>query len=404
MIQTLPCQIGLCNAQTGQCEVADDEDGTACDDGKYCTVDTLCSDGVCEGGSEYLCGWTPGPCDTVTCDEANQTCSLTQKPNGTACISDDLCQVNSTCVNGSCLGDPKDCFFQPVPNECHVAVCNAQNGECEAVPGNQGQPCTDPNDLCTVNKTCNAGVCLGGQPMDCSQLDQGCLEGVCNVNSGQCTTQPVPNGGPCDDLNPCTSGETCQNGNCTGGTAVTQCVGGDNCCPSNCNANNDPDCAILELNIGPHNSVFANANSPRGYYFQAPVGMTIHELRVPVEAGTAVQNVQVVRFNSGPPPNYPQGTGNFVTLAYYNQVPGTGWIQVNISVQAGQTIGVIGARGTSTLSNSYAATNSYSTTIFGQPTTLYRLIALTNISASQITNLYGHTQNPYGRIELRYGP
>ncbi len=404
LIEALPCQTGVCNAQTGQCELANDDDGEPCDDGLYCTVDTVCGDGVCKGGTAYNCGWTPGECDIVTCDETSKTCSLTQKSNGDPCVSDDLCEVNATCTNGSCNGEPKDCFFFPVPDECHVPECNPQDGQCVAVAGNQGQPCNDPNDLCTVNQTCNAGLCQGGQPIDCSYLDQDCLEGACNVNTGQCTTQPVPNGSTCSDLNPCTAGETCQNGTCTGGSAVTQCQGGDYCCPSGCTVSNDADCAIVELDIGAHDSVFTNVNSPRGYFFQAPTTMTIYGLRVPTAAGTAVQNVQVVRFNNGPPANYPTGTSNFVTLAYHNQVPGAGWIPVSISVQAGQTIGVIGARGTTTMSNSYGATNTYSSTIFGQSTTLYRLIATNNLSVAQATTLYGHTQNPYGRIELQYGP
>ena len=404
-IDTMPCQEGVCNEDTGECEVANADEGEACDDGLFCTVDTVCSAGVCAGGSEYNCGWTPGPCDLVTCNEDDQNCSLGQKPNGSPCVSDDLCQENATCTNGSCSGQEKDCFFHPVPNECHVPVCDPQTGNCIAVPGNEGQSCTDPSDLCTVNKTCAAGSCQGGQPLDCSYLDQGCVMGACNVNTGQCISQPVPNGGPCDDSDPCTTGETCTNGNCTGGTAITQCVGNDYCCPSNCNVNNDPDCAITAMDIGPHATSFANQYSARGYWFQAPVGMTIHELRVPEDASTAPQHVQVVRFNNGPPPNYPQSTTNFVTLAYQANVAGNGWIQVNIPVQAGQYIGVIGARGSgTTLYNSYGPSNTYATTIFGQATTLHRLIAYVDLPNNQATSMQGHTQNQYGRIELRYGP
>jgi len=403
-IATMECQVGVCNEQTGECVIASDDDGEPCDDGLYCTVDTVCSEGACQGGSEYNCGWTPGPCDQVSCNEQNETCSLSQLPNGTSCVADDLCEINSTCTNGTCSGAAKDCFFFPVPNDCHVPECNPQNGECVAVAGNEGQACSDPNDPCTVNKTCASGSCQGGQALDCSYLSQGCVQGVCDVNNGQCTAQPVPNGGTCDDSDPCTSGETCTNGNCTGGGTVTQCQAGDYCCPSNCTVQNDADCAIVELDIGPHGTVYANQYTARGYWFQAPAGMTIHELRVPTDASTDIQNVQVVRFNNGAPPLYPQSTTNFVTLAYHNQVPGTGWIQVNIPVQAGQTIGVIGARGTNPLYNSYGGANTYATTIFGQPTTLYRLIAYVDLSNNQATQMQGHNQNAYGRVQLRYGP
>jgi hypothetical protein len=340
----------------------------------------------------------------VTCNEETQSCSLTQAPNGTACTPDDLCEVNATCTNGSCSGEEKDCFFTPVPNECHVPVCDSQTGNCVAVVGNEGQSCDDPNDLCTVNKTCASGVCQGGQPLDCSQLDQGCIVGACNVNTGQCVTQPAPNGTSCNDSDPCTSGETCANGSCTGGTSVTQCISGDYCCPNNCTTQTDTDCAIVELDIGPHATTYANQNIARGYWFQAPVAMTIHGLRVPTDASTLVQNVQLVRFNGGPPPNYPNSTNNFVTLAYHSQVPGSNWIPVSVSVQAGQYIGLIGSRGTSTMYISYGGANTYASSIFGQPTTLYRLIAYVNLANGQATTMQGHTQNAYGRVELQYGP
>src|SRR5690606_26579991 len=113
-----------------------------------------------------------------------------------------------------------------------------------AVVGNEGLPCVDNNDLCTENKTCAAGVCQGGNPKSCSHLTENCLLGVCDPTTGQCTTQPLMNNDPCDDLNACTMGELCQNGLCTGGTPVTACINGDSCCPMGCTAVNDVDCAI----------------------------------------------------------------------------------------------------------------------------------------------------------------
>ena len=54
--------------------------------------------------------------------------------------------------------------------------------------------------------------------------------------------QNLMNGDPCDDLNYRTTGEQCNNGSSTGGSPVTTCVDGDNCCPSNCTAQNDLEC------------------------------------------------------------------------------------------------------------------------------------------------------------------
>ena len=165
-IQTDACHEAVCNEVTAQCEVVNRAVGTPCDDGLFCTIDDACdAAGLCVGGGENDCGMAPGDCDAVTCDETAKTCSLSQLSNGTACTnSQDLCQLDGACQNGLCVGTPKDCFFQPVPDECHVSECNPTSGMCEPVPGNEGAPCTDLNDLCTTNNTCTGGVCGGGAP------------------------------------------------------------------------------------------------------------------------------------------------------------------------------------------------------------------------------------------------
>lgn len=255
-IATPDCNVAVCNegqhmGTIGECVVVPDENGAECEDGLFCTVNDACMDGVCVGGPENDCGLDPEACQIPVCDEASQTCSTTPAGNGDPCTSDDLCEVNSTCQNGLCVGQLKDCFFSPVPNECHVAVCDPMDGTCKPEPGNEGLGCTDPNELCTVGKTCSAGTCVGGAPMDCSALTMGCFDGVCDAMSGQCVQQPIApggtcqsaaddcntgvcdmngscnpvpanEGGTCEDGNSCTSGETCTMGVCGGGTMVPQ--------------------------------------------------------------------------------------------------------------------------------------------------------------------------------------
>jgi hypothetical protein len=241
------CNEGMYEGTYGTCVVVAVEDGTACEDGQFCTVSDTCVAGECTGGPANDCGMTPAECEVIVCDESGDACDTGPGPNGTPCQSPDLCINGSTCANGLCSGGfPKDCFFAPVPNECHVSVCNPQNGQCEPTPGNEGQPCTDPMDLCTINKACAAGVCAGGTPKDCSQLTQGCVLGVCDASNGMCTTMGVGNGQPCDDLDACTTGELCNNGMCNGGAPVTTCsLVGDNCCPANCTPVDDLDCQCM---------------------------------------------------------------------------------------------------------------------------------------------------------------
>ncbi|MBW2454916.1 MAG: hypothetical protein JRI68_10410, partial [Deltaproteobacteria bacterium] len=270
-IQTPDCQISVCNegryrGTVGVCVVVPDEDATPCEDGQFCTVQDSCVAGVCQGGPANDCGITAGECMEVYCDENSQSCGEQAAPPGAACQDpNDLCIKGGTCNNGLCTGGtPEDCFFSPVPDDCHVAECNPQTGQCEPVAGNEGQPCTDLNDLCTPGKTCASGLCQGGTPLDCTHLTQGCNLGVCDTNTGTCTTQFLNNGDPCDDLSACTTGETCQNGTCSNGTPVTTCSQtGDGCCPNNCTASNDIDCTVQPSCLGIKTSV---PNSPDGVY------------------------------------------------------------------------------------------------------------------------------------------
>jgi hypothetical protein len=258
-INTPQCLKGVCNdgqyqGVIGECVIVPDE-GVSCDDGEFCTIDDLCDDnGVCVGGPPNDCGMMPLACELVTCDEAADSCGTMPAPVGSMCDPGDLCVGGATCNSAvQCTGFVNDCFFAPVPNECHIAVCNPMNGMCEPVadPTKDGDPCNDSMDLCTVNKTCDTmGNCGGGSPKDCSNLTQGCDLGICDTTNGQCFAMTVMNGQMCDDLDGCTVGETCNNGNCAGGTPVTTCSGGstaDGCCPSSCNATNDLDCAICTV-------------------------------------------------------------------------------------------------------------------------------------------------------------
>jgi hypothetical protein len=248
-IVTDDCHVGTCNTSTGQCEVQSAADGSSCEDGLFCTVGDACEAGVCTAGPENDCGLPDEQCKEPSCNETSKTCTQLPSGNGTPCQGpSNLCVLGSTCANGLCTGGKlNDCFYAPVPDECHVAVCNPANGKCEPQPGNDGGACNDPTDPCTVGKTCLGGACTqGGKPKDCSALTQGCQLGVCDTQTGQCVPKAVGEGQGCDDLDACTTGEKCTGGKCTGGAPVTACVSGDFCCPPSCNEATDLDCASCD--------------------------------------------------------------------------------------------------------------------------------------------------------------
>lgn len=245
-VDTPQCYEAVCNEMSGQCEIVPTAGGESCDDGLFCTVGEKCSDGMCGQGSDNDCGMNGDQCNYVVCDEDMDACGLTPFVNGTVCVDEnDLCVVNSACKDGVCEGVQKDCFFAPVPDVCHVSVCNSQTGNCEPVPGNDGMSCPDDGDLCILNKKCMGGVCMGITPKDCSALTAGCFEGVCDSMDGQCKASALPMGTVCADAaDECNTGACDAAGNClpvpTPGIA----------CASQTNDCNDGQCDAMGVCVG----------------------------------------------------------------------------------------------------------------------------------------------------------
>ena len=249
-IPTPSCRQAICDVDLGKCVVVPGDEGATCDDGKFCTVEDVCVEGTCAGPVENTCGNAISACQTLTCDEQTETCSQTVNPDGASCESENLCMVGSVCTGGTCIGTVNDCFFAPVPDDCHAPVCNPVSGMCEPVVSNEAGPCSDAQDLCTAGKTCAQGLCQGGAPKDCTSQDSECKVGVCDgPTTGQCVPMPILAGSPCpestdscnqgscdavgtciaspinetlacDDGVSCTAGTTCTAGQCDGGTST----------------------------------------------------------------------------------------------------------------------------------------------------------------------------------------
>jgi hypothetical protein len=285
-----PCYIGVCN--TGEypgpinvCAVVPAPQGTACEDGLFCSAGDTCDKGTCQAGPPNTCDLTLEACGSITCDETTQMCTQAPADEGSACVLDgsDKCEVNGKCTDGACVGVPKDCTFSPL-TECNVVACNPTNGLCEGTPdaAKEGTACSLTGDLCQSAKTCQAGACSGGTPKDCSALDVGCNNGVCDPNSGFCESEPVPAGGacaqgddecnngicdanatcvptpkangtPCNDFSSCTESDTCTAGVCDGDT-VAGCLlyleSTFEACPENWTLAGDWECGT-PTNVGP---------------------------------------------------------------------------------------------------------------------------------------------------------
>jgi hypothetical protein len=217
---------GTCDPTTGQCTNPPAPAGTACDDGNMCTRNDFCDGAGGCAGTSITCK----PLDQChvagTCDPATGTCSNPGAPNGTACDDGNACTQTDTCQNGVCVGgNPVVCAAQ---DTCHdVGVCDTTTGQCSNPPKADGASCNDGN-LCTQTDTCQGGVCTGTDPVVCAPPDQCHETGTCDEASGTCVYQAKPDGAPCTGTNLCFNTYSCQAGACVGTDPVV-CTARDQC-------------------------------------------------------------------------------------------------------------------------------------------------------------------------------
>lgn len=244
-----PCSIGACDEASGKCEALINTDGTPCDDGDVCTGNDHCEEGACTWGFD-LCAACDGLEVGAACEEGdactlNSTCKVTvgklvclgqnlqcpdmgpcmfgmcepstgecipkPLPNGLFCFDQDPCTVTDVCGGGQCHGSPKDCGATASP--CAAVSCQQNTGVCQVAPAPDKEDCDD-GDLCTTNDACFSGLCKGTSKV-CEGADGQCIEAVCDPETGDCGV-PLPDGTKCDDLNVCTTQDTCQGGLCIG--------------------------------------------------------------------------------------------------------------------------------------------------------------------------------------------
>lgn len=250
------CNDGSLPGPVNECAMVPLPDDTACDDGDFCTVGDTCSAGVCTGAPNDCAGVTPGSCQEIVCDSAAGACVARGSValNGTACTFPDLCVTGTTCSNGTCGGGVRttcDGDDLPTPGQCEAAGCNPATGACEIHPAREGETCVDPSDRCVSDSTCTAGECVTGTtPVDCTSLDTQCAVGVCDPSDGNCTAMPANEGALCDDGLTCTDATVCTAGVCAGGTSPACSPVRDGCCPNSCDESNDADCGCPGEIIG----------------------------------------------------------------------------------------------------------------------------------------------------------
>jgi len=263
-----PCTANACNPATGSCDVSNQPDGMACEDGNVCTAGDQCVGGACVEGDNLCecdvdedcapmedgdfcngtlycdkfgtfavckldlnsiveCPASKEPCKENLCLPETGDCELADLADTTPCEDGSVCTVNSICVDGECAaGNVVQCDDG---NPCTADECDADVG-CVATILND-VPCND-GDFCSAGDSCQQGVCTGGDDVTCNDGNP-CTSDSCNPASG-CVYSPVA--GECDDDNECTENDICKNGSCTGLT-ILECDDSNSCTYDTC----DPD-------------------------------------------------------------------------------------------------------------------------------------------------------------------
>lgn len=143
------------------------------------------------------------------------------------------------------------------------------------------------------------------------------------------------------------------------------------------------------------------SGSVRGYYFTAPTCFTITGLQVPTDASSGTQSIAVVRFwSNATPPLYSNSTNAFTLLYLTQNDPTTGIIPVNIQVEQGDVIGILGYRGGN---NSYGVAG-YTSTINGYPVTLNRLGMQYPLTSTPPQELWTENGGSISRVIMYYDP
>jgi cysteine-rich repeat protein len=142
---------GDCCSPTCQLE----PDGQACDDGRFCTLDTVCGQGTCGGGTPRSCD-DGNACTADRCDEPTGQCVQDAALlTGVACDDGNACTQQDACGGGSCQGQPLVCDDG---NPCTTESCDPAAG-C-VITNADGAACDD-GDACTEVDQCSAGACAG---------------------------------------------------------------------------------------------------------------------------------------------------------------------------------------------------------------------------------------------------
>jgi hypothetical protein len=198
--------------------------------GDTSTPDSSSTDGgsVADGGSSESCGPStrcntpPSQCHESLGTCVSGRCEYPMKQAGAACDDGQLCTVKDTCDGaGQCIsGSPFVCD-QP-PDQCHEASGTCANNTCSYKLKGTGSSCNDGNPCTEFDKCNNVGVCFGTDKV-CNSPSGACdqAQGTCEASTGACVYPHEPSGTSCTPTNRCQTGSCNSSGVCTATGSLT---------------------------------------------------------------------------------------------------------------------------------------------------------------------------------------
>ena len=181
VIDEAQCQQARCDESDDVCLADPANEGENCDDGLYCTVSTSCTNGACANAQPRDCSFalSEPQCQSPSCSESSDNCLALPTNEGQACDDGFYCTVDGACNDGVCTLNARDCVDEI---SCTIDSCNEVLERCVFTPDDDA---CDDQIACTDN---NCSPAAGGcvfTPEDASCDDQiACTADTCSGDEG----------------------------------------------------------------------------------------------------------------------------------------------------------------------------------------------------------------------------
>ena len=122
------CHNAICNPTNGMCEGVVGNDGATCQDpNDLCVENGTCNNGACVGSTPKDCSALTNGCNVGICDAATGQCTTMAAGEGQACDDLDACTTGEICTSGSCGGGTGVTTCSQTADGCCPANCTAAN-------------------------------------------------------------------------------------------------------------------------------------------------------------------------------------------------------------------------------------------------------------------------------------